>query len=371
MTRINLYKIIFLVCYWVCAVVFYIFFESTMIEYYTLSTSDIGLPFDFARNLSVAVLVTIIGGTALAAFEVLYFNKLLLKQPFGKTLIIRTTVYLFNIFLFTSLAIIIISSIGYDTPLFHSVALNAYLRYLTSQSFILMMIYWSISVVTGLFILQINDKFGQGVLINFLLGKYHHPKEEVRIFMFLDLKSSTAYAEEHGHLKYSRLIQDCFYDLTDVVVKRDASIYQYVGDEVVLTWDLKKGIKDNNCLNTFFDFDKVLKKKRDYYKENYETLPEFKAGLHYGEAIITEIGGAKKEIAYHGDTLNTTSRIQASCNELKNCFLISADLLSILHDKELDEKYIIESKGIAKLKGKKYVVGLFSVEENNQAMASV
>lgn len=224
--------------------------------------------------------------------------------------------------------------------------------------------------MTGLFILQISDKLGQGVLINFLLGKYHHPKEEVRIFMFLDLKSSTKYAEEHGHIKYSQLIQDCFYDLTDVVFKREASVYQYVGDEVVLTWDLGKGIKNNNCLNTFFDFDKVLKNKSNYYREKYGTVPEFKAGLHYGKAIITELGGAKKEIAYHGDTVNTTYRIQTACNDLKKCLLISADLLSILHDKELDEKYVIESKGIVQLKGEKHVVGLFSVEEKKAAMAS-
>jgi len=368
--RINFYKILFLVCYWVFAVLFYIFFESTMIDYYSLSISDIGLPYDLARSITVSVTVTILGGAALAAFEVLYFNKLLRKQPFGKTLIIKTTFYLLNIFIFTSIAIIIIASIGYGTPLFHNVALVAYIKYLTGRSFILIMIYWSFAVMSGLFILQINDKLGQGVLINFLLGKYHYPKEEIRIFMFLDLKSSTSYAEEHGHLKYSRLIQDCFYDLTDVVIKRDASIYQYVGDEVVLTWDLKKGIKDNNCLNTFFDFEKVLKQKNDYYKENYRTTPEFKAGLHYGEAIITELGGAKKEIAYHGDTVNTTSRIQATCNELKKSLLISAELLSILDDKELDEKYIIESTGIAHLKGKKHVVGLFSVEKNKAAMAN-
>jgi adenylate cyclase len=369
-TRINLYKIIFLVCYWVFAAVFYVFFESTILSYHSLSTNILGLQYDLSRSIFVSVIVTVIGGTAISTFEVFYFNKLLRKHPFGKTLIMKTSFYLFNIFIFTSIAIMVIASVGFDKPIFHQLVFDSYIKYFSSQSFILIMVYWSIAVMTGLFILQINDKFGQGVLINFLLGKYHHPKEEVRIFMFLDLKSSTAYAEEHGHLKYSRLIQDCIYDLTDVVIKRDASVYQYVGDEVVLTWDLKKGIKDNNCLNTFFDFDKVLKRKSDYYKDTYGTTPEFKAGLHYGEAIITEIGGAKKEIAYHGDTLNTTSRIQASCNELKNCFLISADLLSILHDKELDEKYNFESKGIAKLKGKKYVIGLFSVEENETAVVS-
>lgn len=362
MLKINLYKIIFLVSYWILVSLFYVFFESTILSYHNVSGNILGLQYDLSRSLFVSVLVTFIGGTAIASFEVLYFNKLLRKQPFGQTLILKTSFYLLNIFIFTSLAIITIASIGLNKPLFHTDALSSYLRYLNSQSFILLMVYWSIAVMTGLFMLQISDKLGQGVLINYLLGKYHHPKEEVRIFMFLDLRSSTAYAEELGHLKYSQLIRDCFYDLTDLVIKRNASIYQYVGDEVILTWDLDKGIENNNCLNTFFDFDKAITDKSEYYKNNYGIVPEFKAGLHYGEVIITEIGGAKKEIAYHGDTVNTTARIQAACNELKKCLLVSAELLSILQDKELDEKYSIESKGIVKLKGKKHVVGIFSVE---------
>jgi adenylate cyclase len=227
------------------------------------------------------------------------------------------------------------------------------------------MFYWGLAVMSGLFVLQISDKLGQGVLINYLLGRYHRPKEEMRIFMFLDLKSSTSYAEEYGHIKYSRLIQDCFYDLADIVIKRNALVYQYVGDEVVLMWDIKRGIKNNNCINTFFDFDKAFKKKKEYYLKNYGRVPEFKAGVHYGEAVITELGGIKKEIAYHGDTLNTASRIQSVCNEMGKCLLVSADLLGILYDEKLDEKYRIESEGIVKLKGKKHSVGLFSVEEND------
>ena len=77
------------------------------------------------------------------------------------------------------------------------------------------------------------------------------------------------------------------------------------------------------------------------------------------------IGGAKEEIAYHGDTINTAARIQAVCNELGRRLIVSAELLGILHDRDLDKKYHIESEGITKLKGKKYDVGIFSVEENN------
>jgi hypothetical protein len=41
------------------------------------------------------------------------------------------------------------------------------------------------------FINLINKKLGPGVLIPMLLGKYRNPREEERIFMFMDLKAST------------------------------------------------------------------------------------------------------------------------------------------------------------------------------------
>ena len=47
----------------------------------------------------------------------------------------------------------------------------------------------------------------------------------------------------------------------------------------------------------------------------YGVVPEFKAGFHVGFATVGEIGVLKKIIAFSGDVLNTTSRIQSNCNK--------------------------------------------------------
>jgi len=86
------------------------------------------------------------------------------------------------------------------------------------------------------FLIQINTKFTPGVLILLLMGRYDNPKEEERIFIFLDLKSSTTHAEKLGHVKYSKLIRDCFLHINYISVKYRAEIYQYVVDEIVLSW---------------------------------------------------------------------------------------------------------------------------------------
>ncbi len=179
--------------------------------------------------------------------------------------------------------------------------------------------------------------------------------------MFLDLTSSSTYAEKLGHIKYSRLIQDCFFDLTEVVNKYNVQIYQYVGDEVVLTWQKDNGIENNKCLKTFFAFQQAIKEKSIYYEKEYGLVPEFKAGLNFGFVTIAEVGEMKRELAYHGDAINTASHIRSVCGKHNKKLLISADLLSLLPG--IDDDFNIESMGVCQLKGKKNVIGIFSVDE--------
>ncbi|MBW1296897.1 adenylate/guanylate cyclase domain-containing protein [Aquimarina litoralis] len=210
------------------------------------------------------------------------------------------------------------------------------------------------------FITIAAEKFGRGVFIKMLFGKYKNPQEEKRIFMFLDLKDSTTIAEQLGHFKYSQFIQDCFYDLNTVVPKHEAEIYQYVGDEAVLSWPYKKGLANNNCVNLFFAFQQRKQQKADYYKKKYGIIPEFKAGLHGGVLMVTEVGVIKKEIAYHGDVINTSARIQAECNNHKVKLLISEDLLK---DMSFTTSLTTKFLGSVLLKGKQHEVNIHTIKK--------
>ncbi len=99
---------------------------------------------------------------------------------------------------------------------------------------------WSVIIVTLAsyavlaFFVQISRMVGPDVLMKFIRGRYLRPTQEDRVFMFLDLKGSTAIAEKLGPTYY-RLLNDFFHDLSHPVLMARAEIYQYVGDEVVLT----------------------------------------------------------------------------------------------------------------------------------------
>ena len=203
---------------------------------------------------------------------------------------------------------------------------------------------------------QISLMLGEGNLSKLLLGRFYSPHEELRIFMFLDLQASTSLAERLGHITYSKLIQDCFNDL-GVVVSNKAEIYQYVGDEAVLTWPLEDGIQLQNCIKAFHNFKEQLQKNRSRYEEQYQCQPHFKAGMHAGIVTVTEVGKYKKEIAYHGDTINTAARIQGQCNAFESELLISEELKN-----QLDASaYTYKALGEVPLKGKKKGVRVYSV----------
>jgi adenylate cyclase len=356
MRKIQIYKIIFLICFWLFCAIFLTFYDASVLGF----KSEIeGEHYSFLRNLIAGIINCIIGATLLGSLEVLYLSKLFRKKPFGITLLIKTAIYLMFMLFFISMSNLYMYSSEINKPLLSGDVLNLYVDFLFGTRVVMEIIYWSIACMSALFILQVSDKFGQGVLISFLLGKYHRPKEDDRIFMFMDLKSSTTYAEKLGHIKYSQFIQDCFFDITDVITKYDAKIYQYVGDEVVLSWNIKEGIEHGHCINTFFAYDTLIKSKKNYYQKKYGIIPEFKAGLHLGKVTVAEVGEIKKELAYHGDVLNTAARIQGKCNDFQKRLLISESMKT-----KLENQHLFDFSGIGEvnLKGKAKSLNLYEVK---------
>ena len=229
---------------------------------------------------------------------------------------------------------------------------------LFSTNGLVVLLYISIVSFVLSFFKTMDRKFGPGNLWKLIIGAYYHPKEEERIFMFLDMKSSTGHAERLGHARFSKLIQDCFVDLS-VVIDHNALVYQYVGDEVILYWDVARGLKDGNCMRAYFRFVDRLHDRAAYYEKKYGSQPEFKAGLNIGSATVLEVGEIKREISYLGDVLNTAARIQGKCNDYGEQILVSGTLkdrfASIPVDLELKEI------GAVELRGRQEDVAIFSV----------
>lgn len=177
------------------------------------------------------------------------------------------------------------------------------------------------------FVLQMNRMVGTNVLGYFLAGTYHRPVEERRIFMFLDMVGSTQLAERLGSARYYDLLRRFVDDLSEPIVATGGEIYQYAGDEVVITWREDRGLEDAGCVRCFFLIEeRVARAGADYVRE-FGAVPRFRAGLHGGLVTAGELGDLKQQIVFVGDILNTAARLEEQAKRDGVALLVSSDVL--------------------------------------------
>jgi class 3 adenylate cyclase len=317
-----------------------------------------GNPYHFSKSVWITGTTAGVLGLLMGTVEILFFNKLFPKLSLLKKIVYKSLIYIL-IIIFFLLAV---------TTLYNANELQANLLdkrvFKNLWIFFFSFSFWSIEIyiatVIGISLLytEVSENLGQGVLHNFFTGKYHTPKEEERIFMFLDMKSSTTIAEDMGHVKYFGMLKEYFSDLTNPIIQYFGEIYQYVGDEIVVTWTLKNGILNNRCVECFFEMKRTIQKQKMKYQNQFGRVPEFKAGFHYGKVITGEIGVIKREIIFTGDVLNTTARIQSLCNGYGVDLLVSGQLMDKL---DLRPPFQKKPMGKNELRGRDEKIDLFTI----------
>jgi adenylate cyclase len=255
-----------------------------------------------------------------------------------------------------SLAWLAIIVIGISLPLLTVAGLS--LTELVDQQFVIAV---AVSFVLSLlfnFVGQVNRLLGHRVLVRLILGRYHRPREEVRVFLLIDLRGSTRIAEQLGNLRYHAFLKRFISDVTASVVRYGGEVHRYVGDEVILTWTADDGLNNARCVKAVFAISDTLETARTGYEADFGVAPSFWAGLHLGPVVAGEIGTVKHEIAFLGDTLNAAARIEQATKEQQRQFLASADVISAL---DLPSNIATESLGRIELRGIEDSVELFAM----------
>lgn len=353
----SLQKIGVISTLWVICMLFYY-----LIIYFAVEEVD-NTKLEFIPFVISGLVLGLIFGSINGLLEVFIFRQRFKRLKFGYTVILKTILFAAAFFATVLLFIIIKNSLLVPTGLFGKPEENEIVEFIGSPVFFKHGFFALVFSFGINFFLQIDNKMGKNVLFNLFVGRFHKPREQEKIIMFLDLTSSTTIAEKIGDHKYSAFLKDFFYDLDEIISETKGAVYQYVGDEVVVFWSVKEGADNNNCIRCYYESKKIIDTKKSGYTELYGVFPQFKAGIHLGEVVVTEVGGLKSEIAYHGDTINTAARLCAEAGNYDNGLLISTELLGFLI--HIDELYNIESVGLVKFKGKKHDVAAFSVYEKN------
>lgn len=311
----------------------------------------------FLKSLITNTFAGFMGGV-LGGYTLVYLvNRRYRSQPYYKSILIVCVTFILAITIITLLLAYLQSAFLFG-GLGTEEGYQAFYELIYTTEHIKNIIFWALIVALTQLGLQINDKFGQGLLWSMITGKYQLPQQEKRIFMFLDLKGSTAIAEKMGNEMYHHFLKDLFADITDPILANSGEIYQYVGDEIVISWRLSNGVTGNSCLNCFFDIRAKLQNLRDKYEAKYQVFPVFKAGIHHGMVVAGEVGIIKRDITYSGDTLNTAARIQSMCNEHESSLLISGTLAGMLSLESFKTRHL----GKLPLRGKLKTVEILSID---------
>ncbi|MCB0824152.1 MAG: adenylate/guanylate cyclase domain-containing protein [Bacteroidales bacterium] len=296
-----------------------------------------------------------IGGTMpliLELYTKFFYNRYLAKANLLIALFVNSAIHLLILIIVALLFVGIFYLNGdYKTLL-------SDFRFFYSHYFLIGIGFGLVLTVGFNFFSILNTLIGKHILGKLLIGMYRQPREVERVFMFLDITSSTSIAEQIGPKKFMSLVNDFFYDITEAVFQSKGEIYKYVGDEVIITWKTPDAITSANCIRCFINIRHRISQKSSYYQKTYGVIPNFKAGIHGGVAITGELGYTRREIAYMGDVLNTTARIEEACKTFSKSLLLSETMFHQLESKG-DFKY--DLVGEVKLRGKEKTTKLYSL----------
>jgi adenylate cyclase len=221
-----------------------------------------------------------------------------------------------------------------------------------------------VATVVFVALTSIAQLIGPGVLGSLLTGRYHHPREEQRIVLFLDLVGSTGIAEDVGSVRFLALLSETFTRLSRVVTDFGGEVYRYVGDALIATWPLGAPQENARPIHCLFACRDQLDAARSQLLRRHGHFPAFRASLHAGALVAGEIGGFKREITLVGDAMNTAARLEQACRTSGHALLASKPLLDRA---ELPPGIVATSIGSPLLRGKAERLELLALERSGSA----
>jgi adenylate cyclase len=218
-----------------------------------------------------------------------------------------------------------------------------------------------------LFVFELRQIVGPRNLRNIVLGRYHRPRVEERFFLFVDIAGSTSLAERLGPSAVHRFLAMVFRLASEPIDDHGGEIYQYVGDELVVTWTVPEARPEARPLGCFFSIVAALEAAAPEFDREFGVAPRLRAALHAGTVIIGEIGESKRDIVFHGDVMNTTARLEQATRDLDRRFLASVDAIARL---EALGCYALEPIGFHTLRGRAAPVDVYAVEKKRSPLGA-
>ena len=157
--------------------------------------------------------------------------------------------------------------------------------------------------------------------------------------LFVDIVGFTEYASDRSPEEVISVLRE-FHGLMEVeVFRHHGTLDKYLGDGLMATFGTPMP-SDKDAVNALTCARKMIEATADWNaKRKAAGEPEIRAsfGLHYGPAVLGDIGGENRlEYAVIGNTVNVASRLEALSRPLHSRLVVSGDVVDQVHSEQPD-----------------------------------
>jgi len=309
------------------------------------------------RPVIFGILNAIFVGTGIGLFEEFYVQSLRGRwirsiHPLLSILIYTIAVVILFL-LATNLSHLLLRRI-YDLPV-------AYNRLPVVLPRVVMM------AVVGIVVMRAAHFIGIETLFHLMIGTYHRPVIEQKVFVFVDINDSTGLAERLGDVQIKSLVGKFLFDISKPITDYGGDIYLYKGDGLIAIWDWHEAIRKNKLLRAIDGIFDCVEREHATYQRQFGVAPTFRIGVHGGDVVVSEQGDTKRSIGIYGITINIAARMEEAAKAHGVVCAISGDVASALSE-AADRLHPI---GFEKIKGISAEIPIFEYREDRKAAAPI
>lgn len=178
--------------------------------------------------------------------------------------------------------------------------------------------------------------------------------------LFSDIRGFTTFSEKALPYDAIHILNRYFNRMGIAILENSGYIDKYIGDGLMALFGLKGESPKEICLNATkaaLHMIDSLAEMNQYLKSHFDLEFKIGIGIHYGNAILGELGHpGKRQFTAIGDSVNMASRIESTTKKAGAPFLISSEMYEIVKTC-VNRGRIFETK----LKGKTGLYRLYEI----------
>lgn len=183
-------------------------------------------------------------------------------------------------------------------------------------------------------------------------------KKQVTV-LFADISGFTQMSENMEAEDVSKIINDCFQDISDIIVSLGGTIDKFIGDCIMALFGVPISIEhaSNKALEAALQIREIIDEFNK--KHNLKNRLDIHIGINSGEVIAGFLGSShKKEFTVIGDPVNVASRLEDLSTPGQ--ILVGEETYNLSK-----EYFLFQEHKKIKLKGKKNLVRIFELSGKN------